>query len=229
MNAQVGPQRTVKALRERHARLTEASLLINASLDLDEVLRQIAESARVLTGVHYAFIVSVDEAGEPREFFYSGLTREEYERMRAWPDGIRLFEHLRERPDPVIDDITACIRELGLVPHPVPEKALYCTALRHRGRHVGYFFLGGKRGGRAFTGEDEESVVIFASQAGAGGAGGPGGHLADRRDGVRRQDRASGARQSRGQAHRGAPARPYRSGRDRDSLDNGFRLSLVNV
>ena len=168
MNAPDGSQRTVKALRERHARLTEASLLINASLDLDEVLRQIAENARVLTGAHYAFIVSVDEAGEPREFFYSGLSREEYERMRAWPDGIRLFEHLRERPDPVhIDDITAYIRELGLVPHPVPERALYCTALRHRGRHVGYFFLGGKRGGRAFTGEDEESVVIFASQAAA--------------------------------------------------------------
>ena len=161
-------QPTIEALQERLSRLTEASLLINASLDLDEVLRAVAENARVLTGARYAFIVPVDEASPPQEFVSSGLTPEEFERIRAWPDGMHLFENLRRLPDPVrIDDITAYVHELGLAPHPVPEKAMYCTALRHRGQKVGYFYLAGKQGGRPFTDEDEEILVVFASQAAA--------------------------------------------------------------
>ena len=168
MNPPDQPQRTIRTLRERLTRLTEASLLINASLDLDEVLRQVAENARVLTGARHAFIVSVDEAGEPEDFVYSGLTPEEFERLAAWPDGLRFFEHLRNLPDPIrIDDKAAYVRELGLTPQPDPEKALYCTPLRHRNQPVGYFLLTGKQGGRPFTDEDEEILVVFASQVAA--------------------------------------------------------------
>ena len=37
--------------------------------------------------------------------------------------------------------------------------------MRHRGVHVGNFFLGEKEGGQEFTEEDEEVLVLFASQA----------------------------------------------------------------
>ena len=37
--------------------------------------------------------------------------------------------------------------------------------MRHRGVHVGTFFLGDKKGGQEFTSEDEEVLVLFASQA----------------------------------------------------------------
>ena len=37
--------------------------------------------------------------------------------------------------------------------------------MRHRGVHVGNFFLGDKDGGGAFTDTDEEALVLFASQA----------------------------------------------------------------
>ena len=98
MNSADPSQRTIQALQERLARLTEASLLINASLDLDEVLRQVAENARVLTGARYAFIVSVDADGPPREFVYSGITEEDFQRMNAWPDAMPAFYG---RPVPV--------------------------------------------------------------------------------------------------------------------------------
>ena len=39
--------------------------------------------------------------------------------------------------------------------------------MRHRGKHVGGFFLGEKEGGGGFTDEDEEVLVLFASQAAA--------------------------------------------------------------
>ena len=37
--------------------------------------------------------------------------------------------------------------------------------MRHRGQHLGTFYLGDKKGGQAFTDEDEEVLVLFASQA----------------------------------------------------------------
>ena len=37
--------------------------------------------------------------------------------------------------------------------------------MRHRDVQVGNFFLGEKEGGRELTGEDEELLVLFASQA----------------------------------------------------------------
>ncbi len=37
--------------------------------------------------------------------------------------------------------------------------------LHHRGEHLGHFFLGDKESGEAFTGADEEILVLFASQA----------------------------------------------------------------
>ena len=37
--------------------------------------------------------------------------------------------------------------------------------MRYRGEHLGNFFLSDKADGEAFTGEDEEILVLFASQA----------------------------------------------------------------
>ena len=48
--------RELEALRGRIAGLSAASLRIGSSLDLDTVLREIAESARALTGARYAAI-----------------------------------------------------------------------------------------------------------------------------------------------------------------------------
>ena len=44
-------------------------------------------------------------------------------------------------------------------------KTVQVTAIRHRGVHVGNFFLAGKAGGQEFTSEDEEFLVLFAAQA----------------------------------------------------------------
>ena len=37
--------------------------------------------------------------------------------------------------------------------------------MRHRGAHEENFFVGDKEGGEGFTDEDEELMVLFASQA----------------------------------------------------------------
>ena len=155
-----------EVLRDRISRLSAASLRISASLDLDTVLREVLESARVLTGARHGVIATVNEAGEPGDFTSSGITAEEHRRLEEWPDGPRLFEHFRDLEGALrLRDLSAYVRSLGYTSDLFRSKSFQGTPMRHRGVHVGNFFLSEKEGGREFTGEDEEMLVMFAAQA----------------------------------------------------------------
>ena len=154
------------ALRARISALSAASLRISASLDLDTVLNEVVESARALIGARYGAITTIDETGAPRDFVTSGFTEEEHRNMVEWPDGPRLFEFFRDLQGPLrIPDVPAYIRSLGFSPDLLPSKTFQGTPMRHLGVHVGNFYLVEKEGGEAFTDEDEEVLVLFASQA----------------------------------------------------------------
>ena len=156
-----------EAPQERISRFTAAILRINASLDVATVLREVVDSARALTGACYGVITTVDEGGRPQDFVTSGLSEEEERPLANWlPDGLRLFEHLRDQEAPLrLDDFPGYIRSLGISADPIPCRTFQGAPMRHHGRHVGHFFLGDKEGGGGFTGEDEEVLVLFAAQA----------------------------------------------------------------
>ena len=154
--------------RDRASALAEAILEISASLDLDTVVRRVVEVARSLTGAQRGIIATIDESGAPGEFFFSGYTDEEQRELLAWPHSLELFAHFRELPGPLREgDFAGYARALGLTPLASFSMAFQGTPMRHRGTNVGYFFLGGKAGGAAFTDADEEVLVLFASQAAA--------------------------------------------------------------
>ena len=154
------------ALRVRISALSAASLRISASLDLETVLNEVVESARALTGARYGAIATIDKAGVPQDFVTSGFTAEEHRNMEEWPDGPRLFEFFRDLPGPLrIPDVPAYVRSLGFSSDRLPSKTFQGTPMRHLGVHVGNFYLVEKEGGEAFTDEDEEILVLFASQA----------------------------------------------------------------
>ena len=160
--------REVEALRERMAGLSAAILRISASLDVDTVLNEIAEAARALTGARYAGITTIDDARHSREFVLSGFTPEQQRQLMHWPDGTRLYEHFRDLPSPVrLPDLHGYVRALGIDADLIPANAFQGAPMRHRGVQVGNFFLGGKEGGREFTDEDEEVLLLFAAQAAA--------------------------------------------------------------
>ena len=170
----VGPQladsddlkRENEALRLRSASLNAAILRINASLDLDTVLGEVVESARELTGARWGVIATVDEAGAPLDFVFSGFTPEEKQELFAWPDSGRLFEHFRSLAGPLrLDDLSGYVRALGIEPAPTFSRSFQGTPMRHHGADVGSFFLADKADGAAFTEEDEEVLSLFASQA----------------------------------------------------------------
>ena len=158
----------VEMLEARISNLGAAVLRVSASLDVDTVLREIVDSARTLTGARYGVIATVDEAGTPEDFFFSGFTPEEQQEVFTWPDNGRLFEHFRGLPGPLrLADLSSYVRSLGFAPTRAFSRTFQGTPMRHRGEDVGHFFLAGKADGEEFTPADEEALVLFASQAAA--------------------------------------------------------------
>ena len=148
--------------------MSAAVLRLGSSLDLATVLQEAADSARTLAGARYSLIVTVDEAGEARDFFTSGLDADEHRELAEWPDGPRLFAYLRDLPGPLrLDDLSGYIRSLGFSDELVRTQSMHGTPMRHRGEQVGNFFLGGKEDAPDFTDADDEMLELFASQAAA--------------------------------------------------------------
>ena len=161
--------REIAELRDRLSRLSEASLRINESLDFDTVLQGVLDSACSLTGARYGVITLLNESGRIQDFLYSGLTPEESRRFAEFPNGMLFFEYLSSIGEPLrLRDFHSYVRELGLpefhppmaVSSPLPFLA---APIRHLGESVGAFYVGEKE--REFTPEDEETLVMFASQA----------------------------------------------------------------
>ena len=156
----------IAALRERISALSTASLRISASLDLETVLREVVESAQSLTGARLGAIATIDEAGAPQDFVTSGITEAEHRAIVEWTEGPRLFAYFRDLEGPLrIADVSAYVQALGFPTDLLPSKTFQGTPMRHRGVHVGNFYLAEKEGDEPFTDEDEEILVLFASQA----------------------------------------------------------------
>ena len=166
MSAPDDRDREIAALRERISALSTASLRISASLDLETVLREVVESAQSLTGARLGAIATIDEAGAPQDFVTSGITEAEHRAIVEWTEGPRLFEYFRDLEGPLrIADVSAYVQALGFPTDLLPSKTFQGTPMRHRGVHVGNFYLAEKEGDEPFTDEDEEILVLFASQA----------------------------------------------------------------
>ncbi len=160
--------RRIQELEERLSRLSGASLRINESLDFDTVLQEVVDGARGLTASRYGAITVLGEAGQTPDFIVSGLTGEEHQGLWDMPEGRGFFEYLSGLEEPLrVSDVDGHLRALdmpGFLPS-VPVKSLLVAPIRHQGVGVGTIYLAHDTGDREFTREDEETLVLFASQA----------------------------------------------------------------
>ena len=158
-----------EALRDRLSRLSEASLRINESLDFETVLQGALDSACSLTGARYGVITLTGALGRMEDSVTSGLTPEEHRRFQDFPEGMLFFEYLNGISQPLrLRDFHSYMRSLGLPefrpPFPVSSPLPFLSApIRHLGENVGAIYVGEKE--VEFTAEDEETLVMFASQA----------------------------------------------------------------
>ena len=164
MNESDTPSPETEPPRDRLSRLSEASLRINETLEFDTVLQGVLASARDLTRSRYGVFILLDDAGGMREFFSSGMTPEQGRKLWAEPDRVRFFDYVGRIQKPLrVQDFHSHARTLGLPEFPPDLMSFLAAPIRHQGEHLGTIYLDEKEG--EYTQEDEETLVLFASQA----------------------------------------------------------------
>ena len=153
---------------DRLSRLSEASLRINESLDVDAALRAVMDGARSLTGAPYSVIVTLDDSGRVEDHLVAGLDPGDVEGLWQAPGGRRFFEYVNALGGPLrggqLAEFTASVG-LGEFSPPVSVTAFMAAPILHQGVRTGDIYVGSDEAGWEFSREDEETLVLFASQA----------------------------------------------------------------
>ena len=154
-------------LEERLSRLREASRRITEDLDFRSVLQGVVDSARALTASRYGAITVLEEGGHT-DFIVSGMTEEEQRGLWDMREGLGFFEYLSGLSEPLrVSDTNSHMKALNM-PDFLPSvtvTSLLVAPIRHHGVGVGTIYLTHGEEGGEYTREDEETVVLFASQA----------------------------------------------------------------
>ncbi len=159
--------RDFEALRKRLSRLSAASLRINESLDIDTALQAVMDSARSLTHAPFASIITLDDSGQVEDHLVLGFEPGYLERLWQAPQGQTFFEYLNALPGPLrVGPLEEFTKSIGLEEFrsPVALTAFMAAPILHQGVRSGHIYVGSDEPGREFTQEDEETLVMFASQ-----------------------------------------------------------------
>ena len=156
------------ALRERLAKLTEASLYATLSLDLTTVLENCLQAACTLTGAQHGAIVSFNDSGVTEHAVTVGISPDKKDAWKALPKMRELYSHLNDLTAPLrVADFPGYATSLGFPGEQLPVRTFLGMPVLYRGYRVGSIYLADKEGHQEFTTVDEETLVTFASQASA--------------------------------------------------------------
>ncbi len=148
--------------------MSEASLRITEDLDFRSVLQGVVDSARALTSSRYGAITVLGEGGQTPDFIVSGMNQEEHRGLWDMREGLGFFEYLSGLAEPLrvpnIDDHLRALNMPEFLPS-VPVTSLLVAPIRHHGVGVGTIYLTHGEDGGEFSQEDEDTLVLFASQA----------------------------------------------------------------
>ena len=161
------PHAEISELRDRLSKLSRAALRISESLDFDIVLREVLDSARTLTNARYGVLTYSDNLSNVQDFISSGLTSDEDRKLWEVADGLSFFEYLNTLQQPLrIHDLATHTASLGLPNFslPIPVHSFLAAPITHRNERIGNIFLGKDEPGKDFGLEDQETLVMFASQ-----------------------------------------------------------------
>ena len=156
--------REIDRLRTHVAKMSEVSRRITESWDLDTVLQEVVDGARSLTDSRYG---AIEVFGDPDAFeITSGMTPEERQMLGSLPRLLKILGYPNEIQEPLrLADLTCHLQSGGSPEDHPPMKAFLGAPIRNLGDPVGNIYLTEKEGGGEFSEEDEETLVLFASQA----------------------------------------------------------------
>jgi two-component system, NarL family, sensor histidine kinase DevS len=150
----------------RLRRLIDVGRGLVAQFDLEEVLREVVEVARELTGARYAALGILDEdRHELERFIYVGIDEETRAIIGDLPRGRGVLGELIRNPAPLrLREVGAHPRSYGFPPGHPPMQSFLGVPIVVRGQAYGNLYLTEKDGGE-FDETDEEAATILAEWA----------------------------------------------------------------
>jgi signal transduction histidine kinase len=153
--------------RDRHAALVEAGLALSSQIELPAVLQRIVELAVEITGARYGALGVLGPDGRIREFVTVGVTPEQRAAIGNLPVGRGILGVLIAHATPLrLADIHDDPRSVGFPPNHPLMKSFLGAPVKARGQVFGNIYLTQKQGAEEFTEEDQEDLVVLATQAG---------------------------------------------------------------
>ena len=147
-------------------RLLEIGRGLVAKLDLEDVLDEILEASRELTGARYAALGVLNEKRTELERFITvGIDARTRGTIGDLPRGRGVLGVLIDDPQPLrTDDVSSHPRSYGFPDGHPPMRGFLGVPILIRGESWGNLYLTEKDGG-AFTDSDEEAAVVLADWA----------------------------------------------------------------
>ena len=147
--------------------LLRAVMAIGSDLDLHHVLDRIVVSACELTGAQYGALGVIGDDGQLSDFLTHGIDDHLRARIGDLPRGRGILGQLIEHPVPLrLARLQEHAASYGFPEHHPPMTTFLGVPVRIRGTVFGNLYLTEKKGGEAFTEQDEVLVDALAGAAG---------------------------------------------------------------
>ena len=148
--------------------LLEAGLTLASELSLPIVLQRIVDLAAQVTDAKYGALGVIGEGDRLVEFVTTGVSARQRQAIGHLPTGRGVLGLLIHDPHPVrIKNIADHPQSVGFPAHHPPMHSFLGAPVQAMGRVFGNIYLAEKRSGDEFSSEDEDALVVLATQAGA--------------------------------------------------------------
>src|SRR5579864_1597856 len=152
---------------DRKDMLLEAGLTLASELSLPIVLQRIVDLAAQVTDARYGAVGVIGAGDELVEFITTGVSSHQRRQIGALPRGRGVLGLLIKDPRSVrIKDIAEHKGSVGFPANHPPMHTFLGAPVQAMGKVFGNIYLAEKRGGGEFSLEDEEALVVLATQAG---------------------------------------------------------------
>lgn len=153
---------------DRKDALLEAGLTLASELSLPIVLQRIVDLAAEVTDATYGALGVIGDNGELVEFVTTGISARKRRAIGALPRGRGILGLLIQKPKPIrIAKIMDHPSSVGFPPNHPRMHSFLGVPVQAMGRVFGNIYLAEKRSATKFSQEDEDSITILATQAGA--------------------------------------------------------------
>lgn len=145
--------------------LLRANQAVVEDIELEHVLRHIAEAAVALVEAQYGALGVIDRDGGLEQFIHVGMKEELAQQIGHLPEGLGILGAVIESEHPIrLDDLGEDSRSVGFPAHHPPMRSFLGVPIRVRGEIYGNLYLTNPAAG-SFSEEDEELVLALASTA----------------------------------------------------------------